>query len=156
MVVGVYALPRPELEALYGEAAVLYTEEHAWLKKVGVTVLSQERLRTDPHAFRNALKCFPAQEIYVSLDMDVCASPRIPAVRFPDAEGLNREELIKLASQLRAFYYERGIPLSGVDIMEIDVHLLDVEPLPDIKNETAATAVAFLETLLAESPKGIR
>ena len=41
------------------------------------------------------------------------------------------------------------MPLAAVDIMELDVHLIDLEPRSATENETVDAVVGFLEALLA-------
>jgi len=150
IIAGIYTEPGPELVSRYGDAAVDFVREYESLRASGVTVLTRDQLRDDPGRLSTALAALPgsASRLYVSLDLDVCASERVPAVRFHDSIGITPEQLLDLADRVADFVAERAIALAGVDVMEIDVHLVDVEPVNRAANETLATAVAFLERLL--------
>ena len=148
IVAGLYSAPDSELLSRYGEEASAYLDEYDALCTSGVTILTRDAIREDPACLTSALAQLDVEELYVSLDMDICASSRVPAVRFHDSIGLTPEELSDLATRISALMTERAIGLAGVDVMEIDIHLVDVVPASGGRNETLATAVEFLEKLL--------
>ena len=149
IVAGVYAAPGAELVEHFGTGAAGYLREVEQLRAAGVQLLSRDDLRAQPRRFSAALARLDVDQLYVSLDLDVCASRRVPAVRFHDSIGLDPEELWHLARQLAEFLDTRGVPLAAVDIMELDVHLIDLEPRSATENETVDAVVGFLEALLA-------
>ncbi len=148
IVAGLYSEPTSELRERLGPAGSAYLDQYQALRASGVTLLTRDELRADPSCLSRALASLEVSHLYVSLDMDVCASPRVPAVRFHDSVGLSPEELRDIAQQLARFSATHQLRLAGADVMEIDVHLVDLAPLPGVDNETLATAIGFLEELM--------
>lgn len=145
IVAGIYERPDERLLAAYGPGAKPYLAEFSALEEAGATILERDRLRQHPEDLRAALARLAATRLYVSLDMDVAASDEHPAVRFRDGEGLAAEELLDLAAILAGHIAQPGIELIGLDVMEIDVHLLASDLSPGSDNRTLATAIRFLE-----------
>ncbi len=81
---------------------------------------------------------------YVSIDADLGAGEAMNAVRFLDTIGLNRKEMIEVAETVSEVLEERGTVLSGLDVMEIDVHLADLPGSPDGTVQICAEMVRTL------------
>jgi arginase family enzyme len=141
VVAGVYRKPDAALRATLGPAADAYLAAYDALVAAGAQVLERDELAADPGSLDRALARLAVDRLYVSLDLDVCASERVPAVRFHDSVGLTPGQFAGLAGRLRAHLDRSGVRLAGLDVMELDVHLLGEE-------ETLEVACRFVETLL--------
>jgi len=62
---------------------------------------------------------------YVSIDMDVGSLSAVFSARFMNCYGLTLQEFLTLLSQVRRSIKKAGVPLVGMDIMEIDIHFLE-------------------------------
>lgn len=63
--------------------------------------------------------------IYLSIDMDVGSLSSIYSARFMNCVGLARDEFIKCLHNLSSIFQKSGFPVVGLDIMEMDIHLLE-------------------------------
>lgn len=62
---------------------------------------------------------------YISIDMDVGALASVYSARFMNSFGLTYKEFTETLSALSRIIRQSAIPLIGMDIMEIDIHLLE-------------------------------
>ncbi len=66
---------------------------------------------------------------YISFDVDVGSLASVLAARFLNYIGLNREQFLRVISSLSERIKTKQIELIGLDVMEIDVHFLDLEAI---------------------------
>ena len=85
---------------------------------------------------------------YVSIDMDVGSLSSVFSARFMNCYGLNRREFINLLLQVKNSIRINQVPLVGMDIMEIDIHLLEAAEYTLYKDNTKYIAGKALEILL--------
>lgn len=63
---------------------------------------------------------------YISIDMDVGSLSSVFSARFMNCYGVSFEEFLHLLSRVATSIREADVPILGFDIMEIDVHFLEV------------------------------
>jgi len=123
-VVGVSDYPPEDVTGPYA------IEYHALIKQ-GINIIpksTEDNLIV--RELSRALMKNNASHLYISLDADVGAYTCMNAVRFPDFKGLSKETILGVASVLRNIIQTGKFQLAGIDVAEIDVHLLGL-PGPD-------------------------
>ncbi len=142
-VVGAADMPRKGVTQDYADAY------NAWLDK-GVTVIApEERPETLSRRLEVMLKNHPAQYLYVSLDADVGACNGMGAVRFMDHVGLDSATVMSLAQTLNRRLMSGAVTLAGLDVAEVDVHLLGLPDASGAIDQTDVMCANFVQTLLA-------
>ena len=86
--------------------------------------------------------------VYASLDLDVGSYRCVHAARYMDREGIERDALMSVARIVGESARAGRFRLAGADIMEFNVHFLDIETPGGIKDETLGVARDFLAELL--------
>jgi arginase family enzyme len=81
---------------------------------------------------------------YLSIDMDVGSLSSIFSARFMNCIGLTYNEFAKALYNLFCIIRKSNIPLIGLDIMEIDIHLLEASALSKYKDYTKKIAEKIL------------
>ncbi|MFH1537489.1 MAG: arginase family protein [bacterium] len=142
--------PADEIPSVSGDGIRQYYDEYRRFESKGITILPRDVLRESREPFKKALEGIKTKHLYVSLDLDVAASAENPAVRFHDSIGVSPGELFDMAGQIAVRQRNGKFILAGVDVMEMDVHLIDVRPRNGTQNRTLEIAVLFLKTLLAD------
>ncbi|MFX1274618.1 MAG: arginase family protein [Promethearchaeota archaeon] len=87
--------------------------------------------------------------IYISLDVDVGGLKDIIAARFRNAIGMAKSEILNIVKILKKFIMLKKCELIGLDVMEIDIHLLGKSfPKSGRKDLTVEVVDEFLDVLL--------
>jgi arginase family enzyme len=73
---------------------------------------------------------------YLSIDMDVGSLSSIYSARFMNCIGVTYNEFVNALYNLSCIIRESDIPLIGLDLMEIDIHLLEASGLSGYKDYT--------------------
>ncbi|MHA1988090.1 MAG: arginase family protein [Promethearchaeota archaeon] len=95
------------------------------------------------------LKETEKSKMYLSLDTDVSALKEIIATRFRNAIGIDQLTILNAAKSLRNVIDSRKIDLVGLDIMEIETHLLNrVFPKSGRKDQTIKVVDSFLDVFI--------
>ncbi len=117
--------------------------------KQGVTFFTKSQVRDEWFAerFQARLDAIRTPFVYVSLDADVGACTCLPAVRFMDRVGLEKEEILSAAEMISGQIQSGQFRLAGFDISEIDVHLLGL----DKDDTTIEVCLDFIERLIGGS-----
>jgi arginase family enzyme len=134
-----------------GAAAAAYGKEYlGWVDR-GVKIFTRDEAGADGFAERLAdeVAASGATALYVSLDADVGAGAGMSAVRFMDRPGLPAERVIEIASSLRRMMDEQGMALAGIDVCEVDVHLLGLAGAGGVEDRTAEACAGFIKELIA-------
>ena len=87
-------------------------------------------------------------KLYVSLDLDVGAYRAVHAARYMDRMGMDKEALMDVVHIIAGLCREGRLELVGMDVMEFNMHFLEIEIEPEKKDDTLAVAVEFLKALL--------
>jgi len=87
--------------------------------------------------------------IYISFDVDVGGLKEIIAARFRNAIGIDKSTIVKAAQTIKNYMDSKKCELIGLDIMEIDTHLLNREfPKSGRRDMTIEVVDEFLEILI--------
>jgi agmatinase len=127
--VGVRAVSAEELDLARRLGLSVYTSYEVSRKGVGAVVESATR----------DVRSAGCELLYVSVDMDVLDPAYAPGVATPEPEGLTTTQLLDI---LVGTVVEAGIPLAGVDVVE-------VTPPYDVGEATAAAAAKTVIELVA-------
>ena len=143
-VVGVGDFPR-------GRAAdTAYGREYlSWVDK-GVTVFCRDEVLASNFAERltQGLRDSGARAVYVSLDADVGSGREMNAVRFGDYVGLPAKAVLAAARTLRSMMDQGDFRLAGLDVSEVDVHLLGLPGPEGESDRTAEICASFISILI--------
>lgn len=85
--------------------------------------------------------------LYVSLDLDVGAYHCINAARYMDGLGINRQNLLDVASFIADGSRSRSFELAGFDIMEFNIHFLGIKTAEGLDDSTLPLVEDFIKTL---------
>lgn len=123
-----------------------YNDYYFSYKKAGVKFIPQSQL--NKKKLSQILDDIQTEWIYLSVDMDVCAGNSVQAIRFFDSIGISNDNLLAIAEEIRKRLAEKQFKLAGLDVMEIDTHLLDIK-LPDGgRDKTSEISAQIIENLL--------
>lgn len=73
---------------------------------------------------------------YLSIDMDVGSMSSIYSARFMNSFGLRMDEFLQLLNRVSRLVESSNRPLVGMDIMELDMHFLEVAKKRDFNDYT--------------------
>jgi len=138
----------PEKEASPGWET--YRENYLRFEKLGCSFFP---LREFEGRYAEKLQTFVKENVatphvYVSLDLDVGSYRCVHAARYMDREGIDRSALMGIARIVGESARAGKFRLAGVDIMEFNVHFLELETPGGTKDETLGVARDFLAELL--------
>ena len=77
---------------------------------------------------------------YISVDMDVGSLSSVFSARFMNCFGLTYKEFVEALGKLSQIIIKSDVPVVGLDIMEIDIHLLEAAELSQHKDYTRPIA----------------
>jgi arginase family enzyme len=86
--------------------------------------------------------------VYVSLDLDVGSYNAIRAARYMDGVGISIDQLLTVARIIAEGRREGRYILSGLDVVEFNMHLLGLRMENGEQDHTARTAVEFIKALV--------
>jgi len=88
-------------------------------------------------------------KMYLSFDTDVGALREIIATRFRNAIGIDQTTILNAAKSIKNVINSKKIDLIGLDIMEIETHLLNrVFPKSGRKDQTIKVVDSFLDVFI--------
>jgi arginase family enzyme len=87
--------------------------------------------------------------VYLSLDVDVGAYNCVHAARYMDAAGINKKAFLDIARIISTNCRSGKFRLAGLDIMEFNMHFLDLESEQGKKDNTISTVVDFMKVILS-------
>lgn len=90
-----------------------------WVEE-GANIIFRNEIRSDK--FRIDL----TGPTYISIDMDVGSLSSIYSARFMNSYGFKLNEFLELLHKISGFIKSSNVPFVGLDIMEIDIHFLEV------------------------------
>jgi arginase family enzyme len=143
-VVGVSDFPAP------GTTAKDYELSYLSFLERGVRVYPRDRAQTPSFSaeLEQDLRQSRGTHLYVSLDADAGALTCMNAVRFLDTRGLPETCLLTLASVLKNLIDIGKFHLTGLDVAEVDIHLLGLENVQGEPDRTVGVCTDFLKRLL--------
>jgi arginase family enzyme len=143
-VVGVSDFPAP------GTTTPAYELAYLSFLDRGVHLYPRDQAATSsfPDELAQDLSANLGTRLYVSLDADAGALACMNAVRFLDSRGLSETCLLDLASRLRNLIDSGRFDLAGLDVAEVDVHMLGLRGPQGEPDRTAEVCVEFVRRLL--------
>jgi arginase family enzyme len=85
--------------------------------------------------------------VYVSLDLDVGAYNGTYAARYMDRPGISQQNLLDIARIIADECRQGRFQITGLDIMEFNMHFLGIETPDGIKDTTLTLVEEFITTL---------
>lgn len=119
-------------------------EAEQWVKR-GVHLVTKEML---PKA---AGEVQPTGPVYLSVDIDIGSLSSIFSARFMNCYGLDRPCLFGLLRSLKDSIDKRGVPVVGMDVMELDVHFLETARSLMLEDCTSEFFLALFTTFCADA-----
>ena len=126
-----------------------YQEAYRFFLECGVTVVTRDEAEEPGFSdeLERRLVRTHGKRLYVSLDADAGACQCMNAVRFLNTVGLREETILGFARLFKKLIETGRFRLAGMDVAEVDVHLLgiDDEGTPD---RTSQVCADFITTLM--------
>ncbi len=85
--------------------------------------------------------------VYISLDLDVGSYNSTYAARYMDRQGISKQNLLDIANIIAGECCQGRFEISGLDIMEFNMHLLGIETPSGIKDSTLTLVGEFIKSL---------
>jgi arginase family enzyme len=128
-----------------GEYVKFYDE----IEQKGIKFIPKSDTPTMINKLSNALKELEKSRIYVSFDTDVGALKEIIATRFRNAIGIDQMTILNAARVIKNVIDSKNLDLIGLDIMEIETHLLN-RTFPKTRriDQTIKVVDSFLEVFM--------
>jgi len=147
---------RPENLWVLGLANATLAEKNNICEKRRFTTGQKEILRwlqagvhVYPKEMLSGLRLDLNGPTYVSIDMDVGSFSSVYSARFMNCYGLCAQNFLSLLSTVRKSLEKAEVPLVGMDIMEIDVHLLEAAEVLSFKDQTRDIVKYAFDILLS-------
>ncbi len=94
---------------------------------------------------KSALEKISTPYIYISFDVDIGSLKDVIAARFRNAIGIDRSTILSAAKLIKNYMASRKCDLIGLDVMEVEIHLLGREfPKSGRKDLTVEIVDEFL------------
>ena len=87
--------------------------------------------------------------LYVSLDLDVGSFNCVHAARYMDGPGISRQNLLDIAAMIARAVRTGRTVIAGVDVMEFNMHFLNMEVEEGVHDRTLEVALEFIRLLLS-------
>jgi arginase family enzyme len=123
----------------------LYRSEYNRFIDDGVSIIDGRSLVEDSGLAERFLEKTEAEYIYISLDADVVDLRENPAVRFHVTNGISSSLLLQTVEAIFSQIKRLDRKIAAIDVMEIDIHLADIDYPGDIANRTLDTAADFIK-----------
>ncbi|OGO32530.1 MAG: hypothetical protein A2Z29_06990 [Chloroflexi bacterium RBG_16_56_11] len=88
-----------------------------------------------------------APNIYISLDLDVGSFASTYAARYMDRPGIGEQNLLDVAGIIADECSRRKAKITGIDIMEFNMHFLGIEMPDGVKDTTLGLVQKFITAL---------
>jgi len=119
------------------------------IEKKGVSFIPKMESTQMIEKLKSSLEEINKPYIYISFDVDVGGLKEIIAARFRNAIGIDKSTILDATKTIRNYMDSKKCELIGIDIMEIETHLLNREfPKSGRKDLTVEVVDDFLEILM--------
>ncbi|MFX1280398.1 MAG: arginase family protein [Promethearchaeota archaeon] len=126
-----------------------YVQFYDEMEQLGVQFIPKSKPSTMISRLMNSLKETEKAKMYISFDTDVGALKEIIATRFRNVIGIDQSTIINAAKSIKNILDSKKIDLLGLDIMEIETHLLNrIFPKSGRKDQTLEVIDNFLNFFL--------
>ncbi|MCP4104573.1 MAG: arginase family protein [Desulfobacteraceae bacterium] len=96
-----------------------YVSVYTGMKRSGVKILTKKDCLLSSSKIKNMLEQLSTPYVYISVDMDIGSGNAVEGVRFRDWQGLNANQIYRIADALAEILSKR-VKLAGMDITEIN------------------------------------
>ncbi|HTY25897.1 MAG TPA: arginase family protein [Desulfomonilaceae bacterium] len=117
--IGVSDYPSKHAFRIKDDRIKRYVNHYSSLKRDGVKIVTKKDLSQNPGRLTNLYRQVKTPYIYISIDMDIGARNALEGVRFRNYQGINENQIYKIAKCLRDLL-DRGISLAGMDVSEFN------------------------------------
>jgi len=118
-------------------------EYKKWIKKGVHLITKTDLIRQNFHLDLSG-------PTYLSVDMDVGSLSSVFSARFMNCIGLTYDEFVKTLSNLSFLFRRSGIPLVGLDIMEMEIHFLEASHLFHYKDYSRELVKEIFQYFLSD------
>lgn len=140
--------PDEEYRSLEDSRIVEFVDFFNSIETKGITFIPKMEHAQMIEKLNSTLEQIDKPYIYISFDVDVGGLKEIIAARFRNAIGIDKSTIIKAAQTIKNYMDSNKCELIGLDIMEIETHLLNrVFPKSGRKDLTIEVVDNFLNTL---------
>ncbi|MFX1425177.1 MAG: arginase family protein [Promethearchaeota archaeon] len=125
IIFGCQDYPDEKFRSLDDPRIVEFVEFYDEIEQKGVKFIPKSDASSMVRKLSTVLKETEKSKIYVSFDTDVGALKEIIATRFRNAIGIDQMTILNAANVIKNVMNSKKIDLVGLDIMEIETHLLN-------------------------------
>ena len=149
IIFGCQDYPDTKFRSLDDPRIVEFVEFYDEMEQRGVKFIPKSDTSTMIRKLSTVLKETEKSKMYISFDTDVGALREIIATRFRNAIGIDQTTIIDAAKIIKNVMNSKKIDLIGLDIMEIETHLLNkVFPKSGRKDQTIKVVDSFLDVFM--------
>ena len=145
IIFGCQDYPDAKFRSLDDSRIVEYVKFYNEMEQKGVNFIPKSDPSSMIRTLSTILKNTEKSKIYISFDTDVGALRDIIATRFRNAIGIDQTTILNAAKTIKNIINSKKIDLIGLDIMEIETHLLNrVFPKSGRRDQTIEVIDSFL------------
>ena len=149
IVFGCQDYPDDEYRSIKDPRIVEFVDFFNSIEEKGVTFIPKMESTQMIEKLNSRLEKIDNPYIYISFDVDVGGLKEIIAARFRNAIGIEKSIIIKAAEVIKKKLDSKKCELIGLDMMEIETHLLNRDfPKSGRKDLTVEVVDDFLEVLM--------
>ena len=149
IIFGCQDYPDIKFRSLNDPRIVEYVEFYNDMEQKGIKFIPKSNTSEMIRKLSIILKESKISKLYISFDTDVGALKEIIATRFRNAIGIDKQTIVNSALTIKNAINSKKIDLMGLDIMEIETHLLNkVFPKSGRKDQTIDVIDSFLDLLI--------
>ncbi|MHA1913154.1 MAG: arginase family protein [Promethearchaeota archaeon] len=149
IIFGCQDYPNEKFRSLDDPRIVEFVNFYDKLEQCGVKFIPKSDKSTMISTLSTLLKETESSKMYLSFDTDVGALKEIIATRFRNAIGIDQKTIIDAAKSVKNVINSKKIDLVGLDVMEIETHLLNrVFPKSGRKDQTIKVVDSFLDVFI--------
>ncbi|MFX0081679.1 MAG: arginase family protein [Candidatus Hodarchaeota archaeon] len=149
IIFGCQDYPNEKFRSLDDPRIIEFVEFYNEMEQNGVKFIPVSGTSTMIRNLSTILKETEKSKLYISFDTDVGALREIIATRFRNAIGIDQMTIINTAKTIKNLLNSKKIDLIGLDIMEIETHLLNrVFPKSGRTDQTIKVIDSFLDVFI--------
>ncbi|MFX1571583.1 MAG: arginase family protein [Promethearchaeota archaeon] len=149
IIFGCQDYPDVKYRSLDDPKIVEFVEFYNEMERSGVTFIPKSDTPIMIRKLVKILKETKKSKLYISFDADVGALKEIIATRFRNAIGIDQTTIINVAKIIKNIMRSKNIELIGLDVMEIETHLLNkIFPKSGRKDQTIKVVDSFLDVFI--------
>ncbi|MHA2185061.1 MAG: arginase family protein [Promethearchaeota archaeon] len=149
IIFGCQDYPDVKFRSLEDPRIVEYVKFYNEIEQKGVKFIPKSETSAMINKLSTVLKDIENSNIYISFDTDVGALKEIIATRFRNAIGIDQMTILNAARIIKNTIDSKNLDLIGLDIMEIETHLLNrTFPKSRRIDQTIKVVDSFLEVFM--------